>query len=163
MGSAPSPSQQQQQQPLQLQPYCFFVCRRHYGLLVACCVIFALSLMLLVCMILYLSSSESSCHTAICRRSNSGVRCKPSSYSTAACSSFVTRGGYPHLVLLRAHCCCCEVRAAGRAFSYHLPVQKSKATHTDVLLMVPPAPFFFAIQAHTLIKSKQCDTKPTLG
>ena len=61
-----------------------------------------------------------------CCRSNSGVRCKPSSYSSAACGSFVTRG-YLHLVLLRARwCCCCELRAAGRAYSYLLLVQKAK-------------------------------------
>ena len=38
----------------------------------------------------------------------------------------LTTGGYLHLlVLFRAHCCCCELRAAGRAYS-HLLVKKSK-------------------------------------
>ena len=36
-------------------------------------------------------------------------------------------GGYLHLVLFRAYCCCCELRAAGRAYSHLLLlVQKSK-------------------------------------
>ena len=61
-----------------------------------------------------------------CGRSNSGVRSKLSSYSSAACGSFVTRGGYLHLVLLRAHCCCFELRAAGRPYSYLLLIQKAK-------------------------------------
>ena len=83
-----------------------------------------------------------------CCRSNSGVRCKPSSYSSAACGSFVTRGGYPHLVLLRAHCCCCEVRAAGRVFSYLLPVQKAKRHVPTYLSCFTLIPFFGAIQAY---------------
>ena len=32
----------------------------------------------------------------------------------------------PPYGVARAHCCCCEVRAAGRAFSYLLPVQRAK-------------------------------------
>ena len=39
----------------------------------------------------------------------------------------LTTGGCLHLVLFRAHCCCCELRAAGRAYSHLLLlVQKSK-------------------------------------
>ena len=38
----------------------------------------------------------------------------------------MTTGGYLHLVLFRAHCCCCELRAAGQAHSYLLLVQKPK-------------------------------------
>ena len=64
-----------------------------------------------------------------CRRSNSGVRCKPSSEWPAACGSLVTTRGYFHLVF-RAHCSCCELRAADRAadraYPYLLLVQKTK-------------------------------------
>ena len=75
------------------------------------------------------------------------VRCKPSSHCQLRAVASTT-GAYLHLALLRAHCCCCELRAAGRAYSYLLLVRsKSKAASTDVPLMTPPAPFFLAIQA----------------
>ena len=45
-----------------------------------------------------------------------------------------TTGGYLHLVLLRSHCCCCELRAAGRAYWYLLLVQKAKRDQPTYLL-----------------------------
>ena len=60
-----------------------------------------------------------------CRRSNSGVRCEPSPYSYQLRAVALSTGGYLHMVLLRAYCCC-ELRAAGRAYSYLSLVQKSK-------------------------------------
>ena len=105
----------------------FWLSSSHRGLLVAC-VILALSLLLQQYYSYDMIPRVKNLHATqlYCRRSNSGVRCKPSSYSSAACGSFVTRGGFHHLMLLRANCCCCEVRAAGRAFSYLLPVQRAK-------------------------------------
>ena len=74
-------------------------------------------------------------------------------------------GGYLHLVLLRAHCCCCELRAAGRTYSYLLLVQNQSDTcrRTYNIMIPPAAPFSLAIQASgnkTFIKVKPhtCDT-----
>ena len=169
MGRAHSPpqqqqQQQQQQQPLQLQPPSFFGCRR--GLVVVC-VMLALLLLLSCRMIppvrMYLPHS-----------SRDRVRCKPSPYSSAACGSFVTTRGCLHqiLVLLRAHVL---LRAASGGPGL-FPRSKSKATRTDVPLMMPPAPLFCWPSRHTKSyfntvkphatrtdgRSKWCDTSPTV-
>ena len=67
--------------------------------------------------------------TQLCfRRINSGVCCKPSSYSCQLRAVGLTTRGYLHLVvLLRAHCCCYELRAAGRAYSYLSRTFKNKS------------------------------------
>ena len=100
---------------------------------------------------------ESTCHTAdvITELTNSHVRWKPSSYASAACLSFVTTGGYLHLVLLLAQCAAasCERRAGLTSFK--------KGTRTDESLMIPRAPAMLAIQAYenTLQSSQNiCDT-----
>ena len=78
--------------------------------------------------------------------SNSGVHCKPSSYSSPACD--ITTGGYLHLLLLRGHCCF-ELRAAGRAYL------DKKATRTDVPLIGNPCSLFvghLGVENHAFIK-----------
>ena len=74
-------------------------------------------------------------------------------------------GGYLHLVLLRAYCCCCQLRAAGRAYWYLLLVQNQSARATyDYLYCDTPAPLFLAIKTRSARKynfhqsETACDT-----
>ena len=80
-----------------------------------------------------------------CRCSNSGVRWEPSPYAYQLRAVALTTGGSLHMVLLRTHCCCCELRAAGRAYSYLLLVEKSKR-HMPTYLYCDTV-FSLAIQA----------------
>ena len=47
-------------------------------------------------------------------------------YTLSAASVALTAGGYPQLVLFRAHYCCRELRAAGRAYSHLLLVKHQR-------------------------------------
>ena len=75
-----------------------------------------------------------------CRCSISGVRCEPSpySYQLRAVALTTTRGYLHNMVLPRAHCCCYELRAAGRAYPYLLLVEKSKGHITTYLYCDTP-------------------------
>ena len=128
------------------------------------CVILALLLLLLLLLVVYLEL-ESTCHAAVVTTelSNSDVRCKPSSYSSGACGSFVTARGCLHqiLVLHRAHSCC-ELRAAGRVYFL---VQKTKR-HVPTYLYDTPCSLFVdhpGVGNQTLMKSSHCGTKPAAG
>ena len=76
-------------------------------------------------------------------RSNSGVRCKPSSYSSAACGSFITRRRLPSSGV--ALCTLLILRGASGGPGLLVPpaLPKSKAMRTDVPVMISPAPLLW--------------------
>ena len=139
VGCSPSPPRQK---PLQLQPHRVFGCGRHYGACCLCdaCFVVAATAVLLVRTIKHPHATQ------LCGgRSNSGVRCKPSSCLSAACGS-APEEATPiwccsrTLLLLRG-------ASGGPGLLVSPARSKCKATRTDVHLMIHPAPFMLAIQA----------------
>ena len=122
---------------------------------------------------------ECTCYTAVVTIdiSNSGVRCTPSSYSSAAvrqlCHPQREATSISAGVSFAGHTAACLLRAASEWRTMHVLVQK--ATRTDIPIVLPTDPFFGVIQAWEIILSssqsnatrnrrrvKYCDTLPTI-
>ena len=142
MVGSPRRRQQQQQQQQQQQPaaaastsFWYFGCRR--GGLVVAGVIPALFLCvdpitrmisLVVSIVprgtIYNMPHKSSVVVVLTQMYVTSCR-----YTLSAASVALTAGGYPQLVLFRAHYCCRELRAAGRAYSHLLLVKHQRDTY----------------------------------
>ena len=109
--------------PLQLQPYWSFGCRRRRDLLVAGVI---LALLLLLLLLVWYGASCKNLHATqlCCRRFNSGVRCKPSSY-------FVNYRKLPPYGV--APCTRQQLGAASREPGLLVPPARSKSKATYLL------------------------------
>ena len=94
-------------------------------------------------------------------RSSAVVVREPSSCSISCVRVALTAGGYLHLVSLRPHCCCYELRAVSRAYSYLLLVKNSKRQHRRTYIVIPLIPFCWLSRSQEKLLSSSdtaCDT-----